>query len=200
MSNNKSLKLLFLYNSIFCFAGGLLGPLYAVFVEGIDDKIIWVSVSWATSLISTTLFVYILSKIGDRFNDKNLLLIGYVVRAIAWSLFLFVNSIPLLIFNMFLIGIGEAFGTPSFNAVFAEHLDDGQHIAEYSDWTLIANITIAASTIAGGIVVEKYGFQPLFVFMTILALISTIGLLTNGSVLDQFHGKKRHKKSLIFKS
>ena len=37
---NRSLKTLFLFNGIFVFAEGLLGPLYALYVEGFDKSIL----------------------------------------------------------------------------------------------------------------------------------------------------------------
>ena len=41
-----------------------------------------------------------------------------------------------LLVAQFLLGIGEAVGTPAFDVIFAEHLDKGKHINEYSDGKL----------------------------------------------------------------
>lgn len=184
LRKNVALRNLFFYNGIFCFAQNLLGPLYAVFVQRIDNKIIWVSIAWATSLVSTTFFVYILSRVGDRFRDKNLLLAGFLIRSVAWFLFLFVNSIPALLGNMILVGLGEAVGTPAFNAIFAEHLDDGCHVAEYSDWSVVLNIMLAGGTVIGGLVVSRFGFKPIFVMMSLLSLFAFWGTYTKRTVYD----------------
>jgi len=184
MKKNKALRNLFLFNGIFCFAQALLGPLYAVFVRGINNQIIWVSFAWATGIISTTIFSYILSKNGDRFKNKNLLLLGFIIRGIAWFAFIFVNNIPALLLNMAILGLGEAVGTPAFNSIFAEHLDDGCHVAEYSDWAIVLNISIALGTIVGGIVVSKFGFNPIFIFMSILSLIALFGTYSKSTVYD----------------
>lgn len=200
LKKNRILANLFLFNGIFVFALSLLGPLYAVFVLKIVDDIFWVSVSWATALITSSIVVFYLSKYGDRYKDKNLLLAGYLVRAASWALFIFIGNIwQLLVLQVFL-GVGEALGTPSFNAIFAEHLDDGKHIAEYSDWALIVNAVIAVATVMGALLVRQYGFGLLFGLMSILSLVAFVGVLTNKTpydlegygkrMVDGFFGKK----------
>lgn len=68
-------------------------------------------------------------------------------------------------------------GTPAFEVIFAEHLDEGKHIADYSDWKLISNIMLALGTLIGGVIVSKFGFTPLFLLMSSLAVISFIGVI-----------------------
>lgn len=176
--NNQALKILFIYNGVFVLAGSLLGPLYAIYVEKFQAGILPVSISWSAFLISTTVFTFILSKIGDRVKEKEyLLLAGYFVRALAWFLFIFVGDIVFLIILQICLGLGEALGTPAFEVIFAEHLEEGKHIAEYSDWKLISNIMLALGTLIGGVVVSKFGFTLLFLLMSSLAIISFIGVI-----------------------
>lgn len=175
---NSALKILFIYNGIFVFASGLLGPLYAVFVETIDKNIISVSLSWAAFLLSTTLSLLFLRNYGDNLKEKEyFLLAGFLIRAIVWFSFPFVSTIFLLILLQILLGIGEALGSPAFDTIFAEHLDDGHHIREYTDWKLVANITSAVAVILGGIIINQVGFSTLFFIMGVLALISFFGIL-----------------------
>ncbi len=85
---NEALRTLFIFNGIFVFASGLLGPLYAVFVETIDTRIISVSLSWSAFLLSTTLFMLLVRKYGDFIAEKEyLLMAGYLTRSITWFLF-----------------------------------------------------------------------------------------------------------------
>lgn len=170
--NNRSLKVLFLANGIFCFAGSLLGPLYAVFVEKLDKNILSVSLTWAVFLISTSLFTYVISRLGDRIKEKEyLLMAGFLIRGLVWGLFIFTNSVWMLIGMQFLLGLGEALGSPAFDCIFAEHLDKNKQIREYSDWRLIINLTAAGGTILGGFLVVNFGFNILFLIMSLLALM-----------------------------
>ncbi|MEI6498374.1 MAG: MFS transporter [bacterium] len=177
---NNFLKTLFIYNGIFVFAGGLIGPLYAVYVQKFDSNISSISLSWAAFLLSTTFFLFILSRFGDKIKDKKILLqFGFLIRAIAWISYIFVGNIGALIIVQILLGLGEALGTPSFEALFAEHLDDNSHINEYSEWKLIVNGASGLAVIGGGFLVQKLGFNILFISMSILALITLIGFSLN---------------------
>ena len=176
--SNKVLTALFFYNGIFILAATMLGPLYAVYVERFVDGIMAVSISWATLLISTTIFTYLLSRTGDKVKDKkNLLLVGYLLRIIGWISFIFVNNIISLVLVQILLGLGESLGTPAFNTIFAEHLDKNAHIKEYSNWTLVSNLFSALGIVIGGLIVNNFGFQPLFMLMSFLALLAFTGLL-----------------------
>lgn len=173
------LKILFIYNGIFVFAGNLIGPLYALYLERFPSSgILTISASWAVFLVSTTLFMYIISKVGDRVKEKEYLLIaGYLVRAIAWFLFILISKIEILIALQILLGLGEALGTPAFDAIFATHLKEGSYMSTYSNWKLITNFVLALGTLLGGFIVSVWGFNPLFLIMSFLAFLSFFGIL-----------------------
>lgn len=178
MKINKSLKTLFIINSIFVFGSSLFGPLYAIYVQGIDNKIVTVSLSWAVFMVSSTVFMYFVSKYGDKIKEQEYLLAGgFLVRSIAWFSYLFVSNISGLILVQIVLGLGEALGTPSWNAIFARHLDGHKEIMDYSSWNIINNLIVAGSTILGGVLVTLFGFNVLFVAMSMLALVSFVGVL-----------------------
>lgn len=171
--DNKALKVLHLSNGIFVLAGSLLGPLYAIYVGGITNGVMPVSVAWATFLISATLFSYILSKVGDSIKEHEyLLMAGFILRGIAWLSYIFVPDFYFLLLVQFILGIGEALGTPAFDAIFSEHVHKGHQIYEYSEWKIVSNIALVIGTLLGGYIVQNYGFQILFLLMAFLSLIS----------------------------
>jgi len=175
---NSSLRVLFFLNSIFVFAGSLLGPLYAVYVSRIDDKIISVSLSWAVFMFSSTLFMYFVSKFGDRVKEQEYLLAGgFLIRCLAWIGYIFVSNLTGLILLQILLGLGEALGTPAWNAIFAKHLDYREEIMDYSNWNIINNLMVAAATVAGGVIATYLGFNLLFVIMSVGAFFSLVGVL-----------------------
>ncbi len=177
-TKNNALRALFVYNAVFVMAISMLGPLYAVYVEKFVDGVTAITISWAAFLISTSVFTYIVSKTGDRMKEKkHLMLAGYLARMLGWILLIFVHSLETLILVQVLLGIGEALGTPAFHAIFAEHLDRNEHIREYSNWLLIANITSAIGIILGGIVVDNLGFRTLFLIMATLSMVTFFGIL-----------------------
>jgi MFS family permease len=185
MGLNKPLRILFFINSVFVFAGALLGPLYAVYVQEIDKRILAVSFSWAVFMFASTGFMYLISKFGDRIKEKEYLLAGgFLVRAIAWLGYLFVTDITGLILVQIILGFGEALGTPSWGALFADHLNVRREIMEYSKWSVVSNIMVAFGVLMGGLIVTFYGFRVIFILMSFLAFISFVGtLLTPRRVL-----------------
>jgi len=175
---NRPLKALFIFNGIFVFAGSLLGPLYALYVGTFDKRVLSVSITWASFLFASFIFTLIISKTGDRIKEKEyLLMAGFLVRAIAWFMFIFAGSVFQFVFLQILLGLGDALGTPAFDAIFAEHIDGGKHIEEYANWKLILNGTTAVGTVMGGLVVTTLGFSWLFAVMSVLAVVSFIGVL-----------------------
>jgi MFS family permease len=171
---NKSLKLLYLTNGIFVLAASLLGPLYAVYVQKLGNDVLTVSSSWGIFLLSATLFVLLLSKFGDKIRKDYLFLSAFLLRTFVFLAFIFVSNIPELFILQIVNGLGEAMGTPSFNAIFAEHLDRGHHVKDYSNWQIINNILTALATMLGGVIVYEYGFSHLFIVMAVLSLVSCI--------------------------
>lgn len=176
---NKALRTLFIYNGVFVFAGGLLGPLYALYVLNITENVIVITFSWALFLFASTLGMYIISKFGDSFKEKEyLLILGYVLRACAWIAYIFVDSVAFLLLLQILLGVGEALGTPSFNALVAEHLPVGRQIQAYSEMMILFNLSVAMATVVGGIIVAQFGFAYLFGTMAALSLVSIVGIYT----------------------
>lgn len=170
------LRALFLFNGIFVFAGSLLGPLYAVYVLKLGDGVISVSSSWSIFVASITLFTFIVSKFkdGER-REHDMLLAGFLIRAFVWFAYAYINTIPQLLVLQLINGLGAALGTPSFDALFAEHLDKNHHLNEYANYQVLTNLLMAVGTFLGGILVAKFGFIPLFYIMGSFALISFLG-------------------------
>ena len=133
-----------------------------------------------TTLFSATLFTFIISRIGDSYKHKRFLLAGgCLVRSLCWFLMGLITSFEQLVVIQFVLGLGEALGTPAFDAIFAEHLDKGHHVMDYSDWKVVANAVLVLGTLAGGVLVTKFGFQPLLFLMSGLAMLSFVGIVGN---------------------
>lgn len=178
--HNKYLRNLFIFNGIFVLASGLLGPLYAVFVEKIDNSVLAVSFSWSAFLFSTTFFLLIVAKYADRIEKrKYLVMAGYLIQAIVWLLYPQTNNLIQLILLQIMLGAAEAMGAPTFQVMIAEHLDKGNKIQEYSVWKIILNAATAVAAVVGGLVVNYWGFSVLFYIMAGLALLSFLGLYLN---------------------
>lgn len=194
MSENKAIRALLIYNTLFVFAGGLLGPLYAIFAEGIGADIKTISFSLSVFMISATMGMIIIRKFGDqKYNKKNMLAVAYMIRAIAWLSFIFISSKSGLFFIQAILGIGEALGTPAYGALYAENLDKNKHMREFADRKILVNIGSAISVALGSLVVEKYGFNTLFICMSSIAMYCSISTFARPESFFKKDAEKGHK-------
>lgn len=176
--SNHAIRTLYLFNGIFVFGGSLLGPLYALYVANIQNGALAASLSWAVYLISATVTTFVIGLFGDEIKETEYLLVaGYFFRSVCWASFIFVPNWTWLLIAQVGIGIGDGLGTPAFDTLMASHLDKGKHMSDYANWKLISNLVLALGTVAGGYIVNSYGFAPLFALMSALAALAGFGVL-----------------------
>ncbi len=175
---DPALFVLYVHNGVFVFAQNLLGPLYALFVERSVGGVMAVGISVAAYWASTTVFTFIVMRFGDGAKEKEYLWIaGMAIRSVGYLAFLLVGNLTGLVLVQLFLGIGEALGTPSYQALVSIHLHNGRHIKDLSIWHAISNIAMGAGALAGGYLVSVAGFTPLFLSMFVLSLFSFIGAL-----------------------
>jgi MFS family permease len=176
-NENGTLKLLYFVNSFFVFIATLLGPLYALFVEGIKPGAMAVSFSWSVFILSSSVFLLFMSANGDRFKNKALIVaISFLVRSIAWLILAHVTTFTGLLLVQVVLAFGDALGGPTFDALLAENLDKSAHVHDYSDWRILSYISMGAGALLGGYIIDMYGFPTLFRIMACLAIIPTVML------------------------
>jgi len=175
---NKALQTLYIFNGIFVLAAWALIPIYALFAEEIGANLFTVSVLAAVLFASRALFVLLVRFFGDDICEKEyMLLAGFLVRALAWAALIFADSVVWLFVIQIFMGFGHAVGTPAFSALFARHLDKGREIEEFADWQIVSQLMAGVGSFTGGVVVTYFGFDTLFMIMSVLAFISFFGVL-----------------------
>lgn len=175
---NKSLFALIIINGIFVFGANMFPPIFALFVQKIGGNAFAAGSIWAIFAITSGIAIFFVSLFGDKLKEKEYLLaISYIIRAISWLGYFFVNALWQIYIIQFILAIGEALGTPVFSALFSQHLDSGFYIKEWSAWTALSFILIGVASLLGGVIVSSFGFQTLFLIMSALAVISFIFLI-----------------------
>ena len=105
---------------------------------------------------------------------------GYAVRSLAIFGYIFVDSAWQLMLVQIILGLGEAFTLPAYDALFTQHIDKGQEASRWGDWEAMAYIVTALSAIVGAGIATAFGFQVVFIAMfgvSILGLILSIRLM-----------------------
>jgi len=179
MKNNKALKVLYLYNSLFVFASNLIGPLFAIYIQKFDSQVLAISLIWATYIISTAVFSFAFSKYGDRIVEQEYcLMAGFLIRAVVWFAYIFASNLYIVILLQILLALGEAIGSPAFDAIRSNHVDKAVQMSEFAIWILISNLSMGVATVIGGLTVSYLGFPILFFIMFVLALIAFFGVMS----------------------
>lgn len=123
----KPLKILLGINSIFVLGASMFPPLFALFVEELKGGAFVAGSIWATFAIVTGILILIFSRFGDQIKEKEYLVAGgYLLRIIAWIGYFFASSLWHLYILQLILAMGEASGTPAFNAIYSEHLNKGR--------------------------------------------------------------------------
>ncbi|MDP3971237.1 MAG: MFS transporter [bacterium] len=169
MITNRPIKILLITNSFILLTGAMLGPIYAIFVEQIGGSLLDASLAGGVFALAAGITVLISGRYTDKVKEPELIIVfGYVIVGFGFIMYVFVNSLWSLLLVQVIVGLGEAIYSPSFDAVYSQHLKKGRAGREWSLWEAMFYFTAAIGAIMGGIIVTYLGFSSLFTVMAIL--------------------------------
>jgi len=175
---NRALKILLITNALIMVAAAMLGPIYALFVEEIGGNLLNASMAGGILAITGGITTLISGKYADKIKrEEKIVGISYVLLAIGFILYTQVNSIYSLFAIQALIGFSGALYSPAFDKLYSKHITQKKAGREWGTWESMSYFTAAIGAPIGGLIVSNYGFNPLFVIMSSLCLISGIYIL-----------------------
>ncbi|HZJ41704.1 MAG TPA: MFS transporter [Patescibacteria group bacterium] len=172
---NKALRILLSTNAMILMAGAMLGPIYALFVERIGGNLMDASIAGGIFAFVAGVTTLISGKYSDKIKENELIIVlGYLIMAIGFFLYFWVNSIVFLFVVQAIIGLGEAIYSPAFDAVYSKHLDGHKSGTQWGAWESMNYFTTAIGAIVGGALVTLFGFQIIFIIMGSLCFSSAL--------------------------
>jgi len=184
---NPKLKVLLLASSMFMLAGGLLGPIYAIFVEEIGGDILTAGTSYAAFAIAAGVLIFFVSRWEDHIKHQEKLVVGgYILSCIGFLGYLFIHEAWHLFVVQIIFGLGEAIGTPAYDGLYSKHLDKGKFVSEWGMWDSMAYLIAGIAAFCGGFLAKMYGFKTILIVMFILSLV--------GLCISTFLVSKKDKK------
>ena len=172
---NPYVKVLLLGSYTWFFGEGLLGPLFAVFAERIGGDILELTGAYASYMLAAGALTIFIGRFSDRHRTKKAFMVsGYALNALATFGYLAVDRPWQLFAVQALLGIANALATPTWNALFSRHVDDGAVGIEWGLSDGVPKIIYAMTAIIGGAIVTAFGFRALFLTMGIIQVIATI--------------------------
>ena len=171
---NKALRILLMTNAVVLVAAAMLGPIYALFVEKIGGSLLDASITGGIFALAGGLTTLAAGKYADKIkHDELIVAAGYLVMGIGFFLYMFVNSIWFLFGVQILIGFAEAAYSPAFDALYSKHITERKAGREWGAWESLNYFSVFAGAVIGGLIVTKFGFNAIFILMSLLCVASS---------------------------
>ncbi|MCD6477724.1 MAG: MFS transporter [Candidatus Aenigmarchaeota archaeon] len=184
----RELKILLSAAGLFIVAGGLFGPIYAVFVEKIGGDLLTAGSAYGLYSISAGFLIFLISKWEDHVkHQEKLVVLGYLLSTIGFLGYLLIRTPIHLFIVQIILGLGEAVGTPAYDGLYSKYLDKGKFVSEWGLWESMHYILTAIAAVIGGFLANMLGFKILFIFMFFLSLSGLI--ISSLLVFDKFYIK-----------
>lgn len=172
---HKILKILITSSIFYNFTAGMLGPIYALFVQQIPGgNILIASTAIAVYTGIIGLLILLFGRIEDRLDKKKVFIIGRAINVVGISGYIFVSSPVDLFIVQGILGVAIAMMNPTFEALYSRGLRKGHEAFEWSVWEGSIHIVLAGAAIIGGLVASLFGFKMLFILMTMVALMGFV--------------------------
>jgi len=175
---NTAIRILLITNGVILFAGFMLGPIYALFVEEVGGDLFDASLAAGAFAFAAGITTLISGKVADIIKRPDYVVVaGYLVMALGFLLFTQVHGIMGLFLIQAMIGMGEAIYSPAYDAIYSEHMTRGRYGLEWGEWETMNYFIMAISAVIGGWVVTTFSFNTLFVTMAIISAVSSFYIL-----------------------
>lgn len=171
----RGIKLLLLTDLWATLALGMIGPIYAIFVEDIGGNIMDAGWAYAAFMITSGIMLYVLGKWEDHIKHKEkLLVLGYSLVAVGCLSYYFVDSQAMLVMTQIILGFAEAVQLPAADALYAKHTSRKHAASEWGSWEAMWYVATGVAAVIGSFIATVMGFKTLFLVMFAVSLLSVV--------------------------
>lgn len=172
---NKPLRILLYTNSLILLSGGMFGPIYALFVEKIGGDLLDASIAGAVFAFAAGITTLFMGRIADKTKEEELIIvIGYLIMGVGFFLYTQVTTIIGLLIVQIIIGFAESFYSPAFDGIYTKHIPKTKRGRAWGMWEAMNYFSLTIGALVGGFIVHLFGFNILFIIMSVLSISSAI--------------------------
>ncbi len=181
---NKVIKKLIYYDFLIQFSGGLLSPIFAVFIlrqiPGSSLKVIGLSTLfyWIARVTTTVPLSRFMDKTDGERDEFYFAVIGSMIVASIPLMYLLVRAPWQLYLIQFIFGLANSMAVPAWRILFIDHLDKGKTGFEWSLEDVGVGIAVGASAYFGSLIADHFGFSLVMKLVSIMSYMGTVMLLT----------------------
>lgn len=168
---NALRKILLLSDAFFLLSGGLLGPIYALYVQKIGGDLLDASTTFAIFMITAGIVVFLLGMWEDKArHQKKFVIAGYGIAVIGSLGYLFVTSTMGLFVVQAILGLAVAMKDPAYDALFSS---SQKHLAlAWGEWEAVDYVALGIGAFLGGLIASQFGFHVLLSCLFGLSVIA----------------------------
>jgi MFS family permease len=177
---NRALRILLINDTLVLIASAMIVPIYAVYVDDIGGDILDAGLAAGIFAVVAGFAVLVTGRIADRSRHKGrILAAGYLLSALGFLLYIFVDSIWQLLAVQALVGLAQAIIAPVFDALYTEHIGGKKRASSrWSMWESAYYFAVAIGAAGGALIVKLTSFDVLFIVMAAMCLCSGLVILS----------------------
>ncbi len=180
---SPAIRFLIISDTVLVGAAGLLGPIFALFIENfiVGGNAAVAGIAAGVYLFSRSMLqipiAHLLDKIKGEKDDFWFLFSFSILLAIIPLLYLVIQTPIQLYAVQFLLGFFTAFTYPAFMAIFTRHIDKGREGTEWGMYFTLTDLAGATLAVIGGYIATTAGFPILIITVVIISLFGALLLL-----------------------
>jgi MFS family permease len=188
---NPVIRFLILSDIVVMGAAGLLGPIFALFIEdyitGGDEAVVGVAMAiyLLTKSVLQIPIAHLIDKIRGERDDFWLMFTFMLLASLVPLLYLFISTPGELYLTQFILGFCTAFTFPTFMAIFTRHIDKEKEGTEWGVYFTLVDLVSAALAAMGGYLAVTYGFPALITSVVIVSACGSLLLLPIRSYIQK---------------
>ncbi len=179
---NPAIRFLILSDTVLVGAAGLLGPVFALFIENFIEGGGAAVAGLAASiyLFTKSIFQIPIAQFIDRIRGERddfwLMFIFTILIALVPLLYLVIHTPFQLYLVQFTLGFFTAFTFPTYMAIFTRHIDKEKEGTEWGVYFTLTDMMSAALAAVGGYIATVQGFPTLIVAVVAISVIGALVL------------------------
>ncbi|MGB9707881.1 MAG: MFS transporter [Candidatus Pacearchaeota archaeon] len=170
---NQTLKLL-IFSDVFVLTGfALISPIMAIFIK---ENLIGGSIATVGIVAAITTFVrcilqLVFAHIAKPKHRYRMAVTGTLFIAVVPFIYFFSTNVTHIYIAALIHGFGAGLANPAWFSLFANNLAKGKKGFEWAIYSSSVGIGTAVAAFVGSQLASKFGFEPVFIVVGILALI-----------------------------
>jgi MFS family permease len=179
---NPVIRFLIISDTIVMGAVGLLGPIFALFIEDFirGGNAAVAGLAAGIYLFTKSVFqipiAHLIDKIRGEKDDFWLMFIFTILIAFIPLLYLIIHTPLQLYIVQFILGLFTSFTFPTYMAIFTRHIDKKKEGTEWGIYFTLTDLTSAALAALGGYVATTQGFPVLIISVVVVSFLGALFL------------------------